>query len=142
MNKEKALSVVMDPYIPVARVGVGFYLPTPSFLAQKEHVAVMDEANGGLLAITGAVDPSDEENNFRSLCEAVVYAGAFEMFDLIKKLAAGDCSSDYAEIEAKTILESLRHKMDGLEPRGCSPEGLRNSILHKLGLIRAEIRES
>lgn len=139
MNLKKAQDIVFDPYKPAPRVSVGFYRPTESFKAQAEHIAVMNDATGGLLAITGSVT-GDDECNILSLCEAVVYAGAFEMLDLIKRLATGKCTADFAEIEAKGVLESLRHKMDGLEPGGdVSREGLRNCVHHKLGLTKATL---
>lgn len=135
MDRSKAESIVMDPYVPATHPTVGFYLPTETFKAHAEHVCVMDNDTGGLLAITGPVVPDDEEHNFACLCEAVVYSGAFEMLDLVKQAAKGLP----VEYRAKEILESLRHKMDDLQPKGCSPEGLKNSIMHKLGLIHAAI---
>lgn len=136
MDRSKAESIVMAPYVPSSHPVVGFYRPTESFRAQTEHIGVMDNDTGGLLAITGPVVPGDEEHNFACLCEAVVYSGAFEMLDLVKQAAKGMP----VEYLAKEILESLRHKMDDLKPGGVvSPVGLQNSINHKLGLIHATI---
>lgn len=139
MDRSKAESIVMDPYVPVAHPAVGFYRPTDTFKAHTEHIGVMDNDTGGLLAITGPVVPGDEEHNFNCLCEAVVYSGAFEMLDLVKQAAKGMP----VEYLAKEILESLRHKMDDLKPGGViHPKGLQNSINHKLGLIQATIAQA
>ena len=142
MDREKAEVIVTDPYQPVARTGVGFYVPNAAFQTHLEHIAVMDEDTGGMLAITGPVVPTDEENNIKSLCKAVVYAGAFQMLELVKNLASGGFSEDYAEIEARGILASLRAKMNGLQPGGTvNAEGLRNCVMHKLGLIHASFED-
>ena len=142
MDREKAKAIVSDPYQPATHTGVGFYVPTAEFQAQREHIAVMDEDTGGMLAITGPVVPTDEENNIKSLCEAVVYAGAFQMLELVKNLASGGFSEDYAETEARGILASLRAKMNGLQPGGTvNAEGLRNCVMHKLGLIHASFED-
>ncbi len=106
MDRASAKSIVFDSYQPVARASVGFYRPTDSFKSYKEHFAVMDDDTGGMLAITGPVDSGDDEQNLKSLCEAVIYSGAFEMFDLVKKLATGGCSADFAEIEATSTTSS------------------------------------
>lgn len=42
--------------------------------------------------------------------------------------------------KAKEVLESLRHKMNGLQPVGINPEKLALTINHKLGLAHAELR--
>lgn len=132
MDQEKARRIVFDPHTP-APMDVGFYEPTQVFLGLKEHIAVRDAKTGELHAITGPVGRDDAET-FASLCEAVVFAGAFEMLELVKKAATGAPVQELAG----EVLESLRNKMTGLQPVGIDPEKLRRAINHKLGLTRKE----
>ena len=100
MDREKAKAIVSDPDQPATHTGVGFYVPTAEFQAQRERIAVMDEDTGGMLAITGPVVPGQWLLTFLGGAREVVSADDAKLItDALDGLAAA-MAGDQQGVEA------------------------------------------
>jgi hypothetical protein len=92
-------------------LSVAFYEPTDDFKAIREHVAVQEDANSGLVAVFGSSDYRNAKQFTESLADAVVFAAGWEALTFVRKVAASD--HPLAK-EAQDMLGLLIEKFSGI----------------------------
>ena len=89
---------------------VGFYRPTAAFASEPEHIAVMVEGTGALIAITGPSDP--RTNVAESMAHAAIFVSSLQLLDVVRTVASDPSSPHSAR--AQSAIDAMPHKLDGM----------------------------